>query len=302
MGKLDQLAKNVFYEETPRATQGAAEFQGPVELSLSEVRLDGTIVVRDGHGLSALPAPWSLASAVDEVVLEIKMQGDHLDRVAVERALLRRQARQVVRVEDATTAAFSTDVPIWVSAPRVPEQLRRRRALRALAPGCYAVEPSGFPFVWVAANELPLRQELLPFLISRTGRALDEFALWLKTKRFTTWMVRMVELLPMSNVVHDEVWRFMHEPNTEPEDPERKRRIVRAYLKMMPDMREELIDEGLAPLVHQFERKLGRVLSSEEHRLLRERLARLGANRLGDVVFDLGAEALGAWLADPSAT
>lgn len=112
----------------------------------------------------------------------------------------------------------------------------------------------------------------------------------------------MVELLPMSNVVHDEVWRFMHEPNTEPEDPERKRRIVRAYLKMMPDMREELIDEGLAPLVHQFERKLGRVLSSEEHRLLRERLARLGANRLGDVVFDLGAEALGAWLADPSAT
>jgi hypothetical protein len=35
---------------------------------------------------------------------------------------------------------------------------------------------------------------------------------------------------------------------------------------------------------------------------LHDRLGRLGADRLGDVVLDLAPEALAAWLADPTAT
>ena len=96
MGKLEQFAKDVFAQETPAITHGGAAFQPPSEINLSEVRLDGMLLVRDAARLINLPAPWPEASAhVDEIVLEIKMQGDHLDLRAVERALLRPSARRV---------------------------------------------------------------------------------------------------------------------------------------------------------------------------------------------------------------
>ncbi len=60
-------------------------------------------------------------------------------------------------------------------------------------------------------------------------------------------------------------------------------------------------DEGLGPLVHQFERRLGRPLRDEERARLHARLATLGAARLGDVVIDLARDELAAWLADADA-
>ena len=59
--------------------------------------------------------------------------------------------------------------------------------------------------------------------------------------------------------------------------------------------------EGLAPLVRLFERKLARSVTAAERGLLLERLARLGPDRLGDVVLDMDPKALAAWLADPAA-
>ncbi len=59
---------------------------------------------------------------------------------------------------------------------------------------------------------------------------------------------------------------------------------------------------GLGPLVYQFERRLSRMLEETERAVLRERLATMGSARLGDVVLDLDAAALDAWLRDPSAT
>jgi hypothetical protein len=44
--------------------------------------------------------PWSEARLHKEVMAELKLTGDHLDRKAGERALRRRQARQVQRVEE----------------------------------------------------------------------------------------------------------------------------------------------------------------------------------------------------------
>jgi len=64
---------------------------------------------------------------------------------------------------------------------------------------------------------------------------------------------------------------------------------------------EKGIEKGLAPLAHLFERRLGRRLCDKERRELEERLDRLGPERLGDVVLDLDAKALAAWLADPEA-
>jgi hypothetical protein len=54
-------------------------------------------------------------------------------------------------------------------------------------------------------------------------------------------------------------------------------------------------------LQHQFERRMSRRLTPSEQAILRERLATLGADRLGDVVLDTDAATLSAWLADPSA-
>jgi len=64
---------------------------------------------------------------------------------------------------------------------------------------------------------------------------------------------------------------------------------------------EKGLEKGLAPLAHQFERRLARPLRDEERRALAEGLERLGPDRLGDVVLDLDAKALAAWLADPNA-
>ena len=60
-------------------------------------------------------------------------------------------------------------------------------------------------------------------------------------------------------------------------------------------------EEGLRPLLRQFERCLARPLTDVEHAALVVRLTTLGPDRLGDVVLDLAPAALAAWLADPAA-
>jgi hypothetical protein len=135
--------------------------------------------------LLSLALPWSEAATHDELLLKIKMAGDHVDEVAVERALLRRQARQVQRVEAAVSnkQRWFGQEPLWIVAPHVPEWLSQARSLIKLGPGCYRVEPSGFPFLWIASNELPLVDALIPFLVTRSGRALDDFARWVAPRR-----------------------------------------------------------------------------------------------------------------------
>jgi hypothetical protein len=58
---------------------------------------------------------------------------------------------------------------------------------------------------------------------------------------------------------------------------------------------------GLAPLVSQIQRRLGRNLADAEKATLSKRLTKLGPDRLGNVVLDLSAQDLDAWLADPNA-
>ena len=65
--------------------------------------------------------------------------------------------------------------------------------------------------------------------------------------------------------------------------------------------RDEGQEQGLAPLIHQFERKLKRNLTSAERLLLRSRLTSLGASRLGDVVLDFDSSELQNWLDEPNA-
>ena len=64
---------------------------------------------------------------------------------------------------------------------------------------------------------------------------------------------------------------------------------------------ERGIEKGLTPLLRQIARRLGRSLSIDERRSLAVRLDTVGPERLGDVVLDLNALELAAWLANPDA-
>jgi hypothetical protein len=59
------------------------------------------------------------------------------------------------------------------------------------------------------------------------------------------------------------------------------------------------LERGLAPLAHQFERRLVRPLTPAERAVLVRRLEIFGPERLGDIVFDGTPEALAVWLAAP---
>ena len=61
------------------------------------------------------------------------------------------------------------------------------------------------------------------------------------------------------------------------------------------------MQQGIALLLRQFSRRLGRALTDDERAVVTARLNTLGADRLGDVVLDLSALDLAVWLADPAA-
>nr|MCU0687976.1 hypothetical protein [Polyangiaceae bacterium] len=301
MGQPEQFVKQLFQEETSALTGGAAEWGGPVELGLSEVRLDGLLRLLAPERLAALAAPWSLAGEGGEVVLEVKLAGDHLDRVAVERARLRRQAYEVRRLEAAEASgaagAAAGHVPLWLAAPHVPRWLG---AGAAVAPGCYELGPGPFRFVWVAANELPLRDELIPFLVARSGAALAEFVRWVAERRPWALVLRMIQFLPMTPAVREELERYFPETD-DPQVRERQRFIVQMLLNKNPETKQALLgearEEGREKGREQecerlYERRLGRALSEGERAVLRERWGRLSEDRLLDLALDSSAEAL----------
>src|SRR5215510_9188328 len=138
MGQLELFAQQTFAEETERMTGGAAEWQDPPEIRLGKVTSDGLLVVRRPQLLARLPAPWPEAQLHDEVMVELKLDGNHLDRKEVERALLRRQARQVQRLEE-QDASWPGEEPLWLVAPHVPKWLQALRKPVSFAPGCYRI-------------------------------------------------------------------------------------------------------------------------------------------------------------------
>jgi hypothetical protein len=99
MGQLELFAQQTFAEETERMTGGAAGWQDPPEIQLGKVTSDGLLVIRRPHLLAPLPAPWPEAQLHDEVMVELKLDGNHLDRKEVERAA-RLLGRHVARGPD----------------------------------------------------------------------------------------------------------------------------------------------------------------------------------------------------------
>jgi hypothetical protein len=171
------------------------------------------------------------------------MPGDHLDMVAIDRAVLRRYARQVQRRED-PKAPWDGEEPLWMVTPHVPTILAERRTLESVASGCYRVGPSPFPFLWIAANDLPLADELIPFLIARSGRPLDAFVRWVKTRRPIEWLLRVLEYLPMSTAAHEDLRDYVFPKTDDPVIRARQRMIAEWAVESSPEMREKLVEEG----------------------------------------------------------
>jgi len=193
---------------------------------MSEVRLDGLLLVHAPALLAPLAPPWSTVQEPGELVLEIKMPGDHLDMLAIDRAVLRRNARQVQRREESKTP-WDGEEALWIVAPHVPVVLSERRTLDLVATGVYRVNPLPFGFLWSAANELPLADELIPFLIARSGRPLDAFVSWVKNRRPIEWLLRVLAYLPMSTAAHEDLRSYVF-PKTD--DP-----VVRARQRMIAE-------------------------------------------------------------------
>jgi hypothetical protein len=310
MGRPDQLLKYMLEVEAPQVTAQAATFRRAPEIATTELTPDGLLSTETPERLPGLPAPWPLL--VREAVVDGKMPGDHLDPLAFERCLWRREARQVQRLEtekDAVKEPWPAYCAAWIVAPHLPEWIGEWGRLgylepKTVAPGCTLIHPSLFPILWVAANELPLHEALIPFLLARSGPKLKEFVRWVVHVREPEWFARVVRSLP-------EVAAMLPEfkPDLSPDDQRRVIEGLKQSLQAYPEAGADILAEGvekgtahgLAPLVHLFSRRLGRDLSDVERRVLAERLNAVGADRLGDVVLDLEPGELNGWLADPKA-
>ncbi|KYF51572.1 hypothetical protein BE08_33240 [Sorangium cellulosum] len=165
------------------------------------------------------------------------------------------------------------------------------RELRRVAEGCYGVAPSPFQFLWIAANELPLRDELVPFLVARSGRPLDDFARWVATRRRADWVLSMVQYTTMSTKVREEILRCF-ERSEDPEIQARQREILQSLLRVFPDVQQQGIEKGVEKGLEQgieqgVEKgmEIGRLAEARAvlRRLLVRRQLALGADELARI-------------------
>ncbi|WP_437526204.1 hypothetical protein WME79_40530 [Sorangium sp. So ce726] len=83
----------------------------------------------------------------------------------------------------------------------------------------------------------------MPFLVARSGRALDEFARWVAPRREVEWVLSMLQYMPMSPWTQEELKRRFARSD-DPEIEARRQGILRTLLADSPEVKEELIEEG----------------------------------------------------------
>jgi predicted transposase YdaD len=148
----------------------------------------------------------------------------------------------------------------------LPERISKAYSVKRLAQGCYRVQPAFFSFVWIAANELPLVDELVPFLVARSGNALAKFVRWVVRRRPVEWVLNMIQILPMSESLREEMRRYV--PITDDPGVRARQEVVARYLlDILPELRREVREEG-----HEEGRENGRL--QEARSLLRRILSR----------------------------
>jgi hypothetical protein len=223
---------------------------------------------------------------------------------------LRCQARWLQRLEHPSAWPPRSEA-LWGVHDHLPRWLQS--VARPISAGIFQVPGKTHTFLWFAANALPLRADLLPLLVARSGLAQAEFVTWAAQVKGPEWVLQLLKEVSMSAKTIEALkqsrrgrppgQRFLFDPD-----------VIEEILEARPDVRRALAarlgrqkgleqgrEQGLAMLHRQFTRKLGRRLLAKEKDLLSTRLDKLGPNRLGDVVLDLTPARLEAWLANPRA-
>ncbi len=245
----DTLAKAVFEKETEEITDRACCWKPPVEMQLGDMLYaDGFLEVLRPEGLACLPAPWCLLQA-REVMLEIKMPGDHCGPEEFQRAILRRAARDVEAFSSQSRLAQCHE-PLWFVVPHVPKWLKGAYTLIEVASGCYRVEPWPYPVLWIVANQLPLHPALVTFLVARSGRARMAFIKWSfeqKGPEWVTWLFRGLRFTEKEMANLKEYLNWPKHSSNMTYDP----KIVDMFLSMAPDVVKRVTAEATALAIEQ---------------------------------------------------
>ncbi|WP_437677374.1 hypothetical protein [Sorangium sp. So ce131] len=218
---------------------------------------------------------------------------------------LERRARAALdRVEAEPAPRKEVPFPwlIVVSTGR-PETVLDGFGCQALSPGVYG-SVQALQLRVVVLSELPRTRSTLILRLMGARRVLREALLDLMALPEDAWERSIA--LPL--LVH-----FGYElPGQLPEDAEDDviMEIQEWFKTYQAEQRQLGLDEGKRlgldegkrlALARLFEKRLGRAMTNDERSTMAERLARLGEERLDEVVLTLDGETLAAWLSNPEA-
>jgi hypothetical protein len=104
------------------------------------------------------------------------------------------------------------------------------------------VGPAAFSFVWIASNELPLRDDLVPFLLTRSGKPLDEFGEWVASRMPAEWVLAILDCVAMSEAARARVYH--HVKDDRPEVRARRRHLAELILADEPDIAQRIEEQA----------------------------------------------------------
>ncbi|MFO0763121.1 MAG: hypothetical protein U0359_42180 [Byssovorax sp.] len=84
--------------------------------------------------------------------------------------------------------------------------------------------------------------ELIPFLVVRSDKAPEAFALWVAEHRPVDWVLSVVQYAAMTPAARTEMLKRF-QPSDDPEVRERQREIGRTMLELNPDLIEERMQQ-----------------------------------------------------------
>lgn len=190
--------------------------------------------------------------------------------------------------------AHRADARHWLVVAGDPRSVRLEfglRPLRGWPSGVYGSVP-GFALQVVSVSALPATRDTLALRLFGRGRVLRSAGVELLALPEDAWERRLLPMLLR--------WRTQIPELPALRSPDEEDFVDNAQ-QILDEWERRATDRGLAPLMRQFERRLGRPVVEAEREVLRDRLGTLGPERLGDVVLDLSAADLSAWLGDPRA-